>query len=244
MRSLCIIPARGGSKRFVDKNIAELNGKPLVFHTIDLALSSFEKIIFTSDSKKICDLVYQQYSNTIERTSILSIEKRPPRLAGDKSKVIDTVCYYYDRYHHDNKEFDYIWLMLPTCPLRTQEDVDNVKKMLRAKISDRGYLSKGTESVISVTPYRFPASLALVLNPHGSLKGMNDHKHWIDGNSRSQDHVETFHPNGAIYVSRWDVFGRNRNFYKGAVKPYIMPEERSVDIDEPIDLKKAEFFYE
>ena len=91
MKKLCIIPARGGSKRLPGKNIKSLNGKPLVFYTIDAALKSklFDKVIFTSDDDDILKVVQNNYSSTI-----LTVIKRPDELATDTSKVIDTVLHF------------------------------------------------------------------------------------------------------------------------------------------------------
>jgi CMP-N-acetylneuraminic acid synthetase len=109
MKKLCIIPARGGSKRLPRKNIKLLNGKPLIFYTIDAVLSSnqFDKVIFTSDDDEILDKVRVNYS-----IDTLSVVKRPDNLTSDTSKVIDTVMYFLD------KEYDQTWLTLPTSPLK------------------------------------------------------------------------------------------------------------------------------
>ena len=74
MKKLCIIPARGGSKRLPGKNIKPLNGKPLVFYTIDEVIKSniFDKIIFTSDDDTILKVVSNNYSS-----SVLEVIKRP-----------------------------------------------------------------------------------------------------------------------------------------------------------------------
>jgi len=121
MKRLCIIPARGGSKRLPGKNIRPLNGKPLVFYTIDAVLKSsvFDKVIFTSDDDKILDKVRTNYS-----TNKLTILKRPAHLASDTSKVIDTVMYFLD------EQFDQIWLTLPTSPLKLAEDFIKAAELL------------------------------------------------------------------------------------------------------------------
>jgi len=113
MKKLCIIPARGGSKTLPRKNIKLLNGKPLIFYTIDAVLSSgvFDKVVFTSDDDEILDKVKTNYS-----TDILKIIKRPGELASDTSKVIDTVMYFLD------EEYDQTWLTLPTSPLKIADD--------------------------------------------------------------------------------------------------------------------------
>ena len=132
MKRLCIIPARGGSKRLPGKNIKELAGKPLILHTMDIALECFEKIIFSSDSNNI-RLVALRAKEGLGEDVLCDL--RPKSLAADTSKVIDTVRYYFDRLQADldisnGNEFDQIWLCLPTCPLRTKTDVEKAQALL------------------------------------------------------------------------------------------------------------------
>ena len=95
MKRLCIIPARGGSKRLSGKNIRKLKNKPLIFHTIDAALGLFDKIIISSDSLNILELVNNEYGNySAENKTQIEFDTRPAYLASDTSKVIDTVVYY------------------------------------------------------------------------------------------------------------------------------------------------------
>ena len=205
MNRLAIIPARGGSKRFPQKNITKLLGKPLIFHTIDAALGLFEKIIVTSDSPNILQVVeneYGDYSTTHE--SQLEFSQRPDELATDTSKVIDTVVYYVEK----NPEFDQVWLLLPTCPLRTRNDILNAQKML----------TEDLDGVISITEYEFPPSLGLLKGARGHLVAYDHSDPWRKGNSRSQDHPTVFRPNGALYGSWMDKFKVNQNFYKGEVQ--------------------------
>lgn len=225
MKTLAIIPARGKSKRFPEKNIALLNGKPLIFHTIDAALGNFNKIIFTSDDDNILRIVENEYGNySKEHKGEFIISKRPGYLASDNSKVIDTVLHYLD------SDFEQIWLLLPTCPLRTRQDIRNAKQLL----------TKDIDSVISITDFEFPPSLGLFVGNEGLLVSSDWNNHWQKGNSRSQDHPPVFRPNGAIYGSWTKGIELYKNYYLGKVKGYYMPRNRSVDIDNEIDLKIAQ----
>ena len=82
-----VVPARSGSKRVPGKNIKELNGKPLIFHTIDSLLrhDEIKEIIFTSDSPKYLDLVNSNYGEKIK------LVHRPSNMATDKVKVYDEI---------------------------------------------------------------------------------------------------------------------------------------------------------
>ena len=144
MKKICIIPARGGSKRLPGKNIKPLNGKPLVFYTIDEVIKSkvFDKIIFTSDDDDILKVVSNNYSPTV-----LEVIKRPLELATDTSKVIDTVMYFLD------DEYDQTWLTLPTSPMKISEDFVKSSELLK----------EDDDSVLSYTEMEFPPTLGLVV---------------------------------------------------------------------------------
>jgi CMP-N-acetylneuraminic acid synthetase len=227
MKTLCIIPARGGSKRLRGKNVKVLGDKPLIFHTIDAVLGLFDKVIVTSDDDNILQVIRDSYKNyTYENKTELEISKRPDELATDTSKVIDTVVHYQEQ----NEDFEQIFLCLPTCPLRTKKDIIEVKSML----------GQHEDSVISITDYGFPPSLGLLKGAQGNLIAYDESDPWRNGNSRSQDHPVVYRPNGAIYGSWRESFKMYKNFYEGVVRGYYMPIERSIDIDTEFEFDMAE----
>ena len=222
MKRLCIIPARGGSKRLPNKNVTLLDDKPLIAHTIDAAINSniFDKIIFTSDS----DIILETASEYVGFNDKVVISKRPYELATDTSKVIDTVNYYFNQY-----ESDQIWLLLPTCPLRDSNDIVKASILLTIDL----------DSVLSITEMEFPPSLGLNKSEDNIITSYDDSDPWVNGNSRSQDHEVVYRPNGAIYASWSEKFKDNRNFYKGKVKGYFMDRSKSIDIDTRFDFELA-----
>ena len=222
MKKLCIIPARGGSKRLPRKNIKLLNGKPLIFYTIDAVLSSgvFDKVVFTSDDDEILDKVKTNYS-----TNFLKIIKRPEELASDTSKVIDTVMYFLD------EEYDQTWLTLPTSPLKVAEDFIQATQLL----------DQNTDSVLSYTEMEFPPTLGLVVGQDNKLFDYDNSLPWQNGNSRSQDHPIVYRPNGALYGSWTSKLKLNKNYYVGETKGYFMSRRRSIDIDTQFEFDLAEF---
>ena len=224
-RRLAVIPARSGSKRFPGKNWAKLGGHPLWQWSVDVASVAFETIVFTTDSENLLyDVVNREGSFVI---GLL----RPKNLCSDTSKVIDTVNWIYDIYDKKPSKPDEIWLLLPTCPLRTAGDIRAAQEVINDEDCD---------GVISVTDYEFPPQLALDVGENGEIKDWHESKPWENGNSRSQDHERLYRPNGALYGMKWEAFRKNRNFYKGKIFSHYMPRERSVDIDNEIDLKLAE----
>lgn len=219
---LCIVPARGGSKRLPKKNITNLCGKPLIYHTLDVVSNLFDLVIVPTDSDEIIDIVNKHSSSKI--TTIV----QPEHLATDSSKVIETVRWVFDS--EACKSYDQIWLCLPTCPLRTEEDI----------ILSKEFLTDSVDNVVSITDFEFPPNLGFNLNEDGFIFE-NDPSHpFQNDNTRSQDQPKVYRPNGAFYGSWAESFKIYRNFFGGNVKGVYMPRERSVDIDELIDLKLAE----
>lgn len=222
MKKLCIIPARGGSKRLPKKNIKLLNGKPLIFYTLDAVIKSkvFDKIIFTSDDKEILDKVNNNYS-----MKNLEVIKRPKQLATDTSKVIDTVLHFID------DDYEQTWLTLPTSPLKTEKDFINANHLL----------SEEDDSVLSYTEMEFPPTLGLVVKSNNIIEDYDETQPWQNGNSRSQDHPTIYRPNGALYGGWTKKLKENKNYYIGKTKGYFMPRNRSIDIDTQFEFDLAEF---
>ena len=224
LNNLAVIPARGGSKRFPKKNIAKLNGKPLIFYTIESAIKSqcFDKIIFSSDDNNILNKA-QNYSEII-------VEKRAKNLSGDTVKVIELIREVLNRQDLKDK-FDTITLLLPTCPFRRASDIKEGFKLLNTKI----------DSVVSGTEFEFPIKMSFELkNDSNILKYIFNPSPLVTGNTRSQDHKPIFRPNGAFYISWWEKLKKDKNYFKGRVRGHIMPRAYSVDIDNKSELLYAE----
>jgi len=218
---LAIIPARSGSKRIPKKNIRILYGKPLLVYTIDAVKNSnhVTRFIVSTEDDKIA-----QVSQSFGAEVIM----RPPELARDDSPTEDVIINVLEQLR--NKEQytpDLIILLQPTSPLRTTEDIDTAIKT---------FLTSTRDSLISVTEYDHTPYWAFriekgVLKPEftqGSLK-------------RSQDVPKLYRPNGSIFITRMETFLKNRSFYTNQIIPYIMPRERSIDIDDEFDFSLAEF---
>lgn len=224
MKNLAIIPARGGSKRLPNKNIVKILNKPLVCYTIESAIASqcFDTIIFSSDSEKILS-VARHYSE-------LTVEKRDPLLAGDKVKVIDTVCEIVDR-QQLQKKFDTISLLLPTCPFRRASDITNGISMMNQNL----------DAVVSATNFDFPIRLSFEVDDKSNeLNYIFSPSPLVTGDTRSQDHKTAYRPNGAFYIAWWTSLKKNRNYFNGKTEGYVMPREYSIDIDEQFDIFIAE----
>lgn len=218
LNNLAIIPARGGSKRLPNKNLLNLNGKPLVSHSIEAALNSksISHVLVSSDSDKILEIA-NGYKNVI-------IHKRKEELSTDNATALQLV---EDIFVNQKESFDFISLLLPTCPFRTSKHIDEGFNLIDDK----------DDGVISLTTFNFP--IALQVTTLGEYISLKENSPLITGNTRSQNFSPNLRPNGGFYISRWDSFERNKNFWKGKVRYYIMDMMDSVDIDSQIDLDLA-----
>lgn len=220
---LAIIPARGGSKGLARKNIRLLKGKPLIAYSIEAALNaaSITRVIVSTDSEEIKD-VSEQYGAEIPFM-------RPAYLASDEAMVMDTYFFVIEELarQEGNMRNNFVAL-LPTAPLRRSMDIDEAVRIFK---------EKGADSVISVTESPLPPQWFLDIRPDGALRGYFPA---ADGVSNRQLHRKAYVPNGAIYVFNYDQLKKTRQYYHARTFPYIMPRERSVDIDSQIDLDWAE----
>jgi len=220
-KSLCIIPARGGSKRVPRKNILPLNGVPLISYTIRAAKAAnvFNDIIVSSDDKEIRDIALQEG---------VKVDDRPEFMAGDRVTKVEVVKEYIERTDARDR-YDYVAALLPTCPFRTADDVKRAYNLL---VNQTEY-----KFLVGTTEYDFPIQLALESTSDNVMK-----MSFEDGYSttRSQNIEKRYHPNGAIYLAEIESFMRKGTFFNQEMMAYNMPAERSFDIDYPYQFEIAE----
>ena len=218
MKILAVIPARGGSKGVPRKNIRLLNGKPLIAYTIEEAKKSkyIDRIIVSTEDKEIAEISTKYGAEVIER---------PAELARDDTPTVDVVLHLLDSLNH--YEPDIIILLQPTSPLRTYEDIDSALVL---------FINNNCDSVVSVCEIEH--------TPYWSFKIEDGYLKPIFGEEylkkRRQELPKVYIPNGAIFITTPDILKKYRSFYCERTVPYIMPIERSVDIDNEIDFLLAE----
>ena len=216
---IVIIPARSGSKGIVGKNIRPLNGKPLICHTIKEALKSiYLNEVFVSTDDPII-------AKTSKKCGAKIID-RPAELAKDTSPTIDAIFHAIDTIK-DASDYDVIILLQPTSPLRNAADIDTAFDI---------FIKTDCDSVISMCKVEH--------SPYWCFKYEDDKFKPLFGNKglkmRRQELPDVYRPNGAIYITTIKNLYKNNGFYCDKIVPYIMPPERSMDIDEEIDFKLAE----
>jgi len=218
---LGLIPARGGSKSIFKKNIAMLLGKPLIAYTIECArkAGSIDMVVVSTDSPEIAD-ISRKCGGEVPFM-------RPDALAGDAAPALPVIIHALDNLQ---KSFDAVMLLQPTSPLRLPEDIDAAIKMLES--------DAGADSVISVVkvddhhPARMKQIVDGVLIDPPFAEAMEG--------QRRQDLPEYYLRNGAIYLTRVSVLRQQKSLKGRRSLAYIMPADRSVNIDSPLDLLLAE----
>lgn len=220
--NLCIIPARGGSKRIPRKNLLPLNGIPLLAYTIRAAIKSqcFDTIIVSSEDVEIQSLAKQEG---------VFFDDRPANLAGDKVTKVEVVREFLSR-PGNKKHYETVCVLLPTCPFRTFMDIRNAYDVFH---------DSEVRFLIGVTAYDFPIQLALTKeDSEGSLM----RPFFDDGykKTRSQDLKTMYHPNGAMYIAGVNEFLELGSFFNDKMLTYEMSAINSFDIDYPWQFELAE----
>ncbi|MFS1874869.1 cytidylyltransferase domain-containing protein [Enterovibrio norvegicus] len=220
--NIALITARGGSKGLPGKNIYPLAGKPLLAWSIDAAKESglFEDVYVSTDCPDIASVALKFGAKVIER---------PPELATDNASSHCVIEHAIEELAL--KSSDRVMLLQPTSPLRTVADI---------KQSFEVYDHNETCScVISVyEPDNTPAKAYKILES-GEITGLVSAEAPY---TRRQDLPRCFQPNGAIYLFSVEGFSRSQCIPKLGVFPYVMEEERSLDVDTLADMQKIEAY--
>lgn len=215
-RVLAIIPARGGSKGVLRKNIRLVAGRPLIAWTIEEAKKSkyIDRVILSSDDDEIIKVA--------RRWVCEAPFVRPGKLAEDNAPVVESVLHALDAL---NEEFDYLVLLQPTSPLRLAEDIDScIEKCI---------LEDAPACVAVTAPCKNPYWMYHV-DGKGRLRPIIKQK---DIFLLRQQVKNVYALNGAVYVAETGWFKKNKKFICRDTVAYQMPENRSIDIDTELDLR-------
>lgn len=222
MRNIAIIPARSGSKGLKDKNIKELNGVPLMVYTIEAALKSnrFDKVFVSTDSKEYAQIA-EKYGADV---SFLRSEDNSNDTAGSWDVVREVIR----NFEQQNECFDNIMLLQPTSPLRTEEDINKAFQLME---------TKNANAILSVTEVEHSPLWCNTLEEDLCMDRFVNEKY--SGMPRQMLPVY-YRLNGAIYLIKKEELDVSQMF-RNECYAYIMPNDRSIDIDTELDFKMAEF---
>lgn len=214
MKSIAVIPARGGSKRVPGKNVKPMFGKPLIAYTIEAAQQSglFDRIVVTTDSEAIAE--------TARRFGADVPFLRGPNLADDITPVSAATVDVLVRLDPAGNLYDYACQLMANCPLRTSADILD---------SYRQFTETGADSQLSVVRYGWQ-------NPWWALR--RDAQFRLEPvfkdyiMQRSQDLPEIFCPTGAIWWAKTPVLRKEGTYHIPNRTGWAMPSwENALDID-------------
>lgn len=223
MRNIAVITARSGSKGLKDKNIKLLNGKPLMAYSIEAAKMSgcFDCIHVSTDSEEYARIA-KEYGAEVPFL-------RDENLASDTADCWDVVRSVLHKYERRGKYFERVMLLQPTSPLRDAEDIQNAFSLMREKKS---------EAIIGVCEMEHTPLWSNVLPKDKNMQGFQKPEYEVP---RQQLPVH-YRINGAIYLVNTDFLMKYGNLYDKDSYAYIMPKNRSVDIDNIMDFLLVELY--
>ena len=221
-RVLCVIPARGGSKGIPLKNVAPLAGKPLLHYALTAALAAkgVTRVVVSSEHPVILD-VARQYGEDIPL-------ERPTELAQDETPSHPVALHAIDtRERMGDEPYDYVLLLQATAPLVAPGDIDRTIGLM---------VQTGCDSCVTVTPVGdlHPAKLK-VLEGDRLCPYLEEERTYT-----RQKLPAVYIRNGSCYAAKRSVL-LGGSLYGDDVRAVTVPRERSINIDEPIDLAFAEF---
>lgn len=218
MRNLCIIPARGGSKRIPKKNIKPFLGKPIIAYSIEAALKSnlFVEVVVSTDDVEIAEIAMQFGAKTLTRSQENS---------DDFATLSDVIEEVKNTYCKNQILFDTICCVLPTAPLVT----DNLLKK-----GYRSLIEYGADSVRPLVKSVYPVQRALRLD-EGKMSFINEEH----ASTRSQDLEPTFFDSGMFYWMKFESGLKGSDRYA-----FEIGEMQAQDIDTFGDWQMAELKYQ
>ncbi len=210
---ICIINARGGSKRIKNKNIISFNSKPLIYWTIKSAQDSkiYNHIFVNTDSSVIAQIA-RDFGAKVPFL-------RPNFLAGDKTSSVDSTKFFLNKISESVDNFD---LLQPTSPLRTKKDIINFHNFVE---------KHNFKSVVSISKLHNPSSKQYILKDDFSIRKLNQ-------NDLAKK-INVFFLNGSIYYNNIDSFLKYEKFIFKHTKGFKMTKKNSIDIDTFEDLELA-----
>jgi N-acylneuraminate cytidylyltransferase len=224
MPILFLITAREGSKGLPGKNVKPLKGKPLIAYSIEFALKHKSNSDHLCISTNDLDIVQIAKEYNVQIPFI-----RPEHLATDAASTYDVILHALNHYNQLGQYFDQVLLLQPTSPYRTTSDFENVLNAF----------SQGIDMVVTVKISK--------ANPYYNLFEENESGFLIkckDGEfTRRQDCPQVYEYNGSIYLISVDSLQRQPLHEFNNVRKVIMPESRSIDIDNMQDWVIAEYWY-
>lgn len=224
MKRLCIIPARGGSKRIPRKNIKPFMGKPIIAYSIEAALNSgvFEEVMVSTDDVEIAG-VARQYGASVPFL-------RSAETSNDYATTVDVLLEVVNKYKEQGKSFDVICCLYSTAPFVTSERL----KEAASQISDI------VDACFTIVQYSYPIQRSLRINESDYVE-MKFPEHL---KSRTQDLEKVYHDAGQFYFVKTDALIHEKTVWCKRTSPLVLSELEVQDLDTLTDWQLAEMKYQ
>ncbi len=229
--TLCLIPAKGCSTRLPRKNALPINGQPLISRAIEKALLSelFDEVCVSTEVEEIAELA--------RASGAKGPFMRPDELSRDPATITDVILHALEFYAEADIHFDTVFVILPTAPFVTADDL---------KLALQQFERQPGSVVMSVTTTDFPPYNAYIIGENAPDEGMltpcfpdSPYKY-----VKSTECPATYRSNGAILILSAQPLLQERTYRALPLRPYIMPVERSLDIDTELEYRFAQFLAE
>ena len=222
--NICVIPARGGSKRIPRKNIKEFNGKPIIAYSIEAALNSscFNRVIVSTDDNEIAK-VAKKYGAQVPFV-------RPEKLSNDSAGTIPVIKHAIEWMEQKNNYIKHVCCLYATAPFIKSKILTKAYQQLKDSSADYCF---------SVTRFTFPIQRAIKI-VQGDKVEMFYPEYF---NKQSQDLEEAYHDAGQFYWGKAQAFKDELRLFSEIATPYILPRYLVQDIDTMEDWIRAEAMY-
>jgi len=222
--NICIIPARGGSKRIPRKNIKEFNGKPIIAYSIEAALESncFDQVIVSTDDNEIAEVA------KIYGAKVPFI--RPAELSNDYAGTIPVIKHAIEWLENHGNTINNVCCLYATAPFIQPQTIFETFQQLQESKADYCF---------SVTNFAFPIQRSIRITQDDKV----DMFYPENFNARSQDLEEAYHDAGQFYWGKAQAFKDELPIFSEAASPYILPRYLVQDIDTTEDWIRAEVMY-
>ena len=223
--NLCVIPARGGSKRIPGKNIKSFAGKPIIAYSIEAALESgcFDHVIVSTDDARIAEVA--------ETCGAEVPYIRPQELANDHAATLPVIKHAIDWFESKGKPANYVCCLYATAPFVDAALIQSAYRQLTRT---------NAHYCFTVTSFPFPIQRAIRLTTDKHLE-MFYPQYQL---TRSQDLEEAYHDAGQLYWGKAEAFRSLTPLFSDLSSPFIVPRHLVQDIDTLEDWKRAELMYQ
>lgn len=221
--NICVIPARGGSKRIPRKNVKDFCGKPMIARSIEVARESecFDRVIVSTDDDEIAEVALVHGAEVPFR--------RPPELADDFTPTAPVIAHAI-RWQRQTMPVGHACCLYATTPFTLAADLRRGLSLLK---------SSRAKYAVSVTNYAFPIQRAIRVSEDGRIS-MFQPEHQI---TRSQDLEEAWHDAGQFYWGTAEAWLSNDPIFAATSVAVPVPRQRVEDIDTNDDWERAELMF-